>query len=122
MSSDPLNITVSVSPGGVLTISNPVAFVPKGSARRVTWIPQSPETLTIKFIGFYNPTDGDAVVSPITTPTPSEQGDGSWVANARNDYPHQYSDRYFYTVYAEAQGVMLSTDPEIANEGNPPGG
>jgi hypothetical protein len=121
MSNDPLNIIVSVSQGG-LSISDTVAFVPKGSIRTISWIPQSPDALTIKFIGFYNPTDGDSVVGPITTPTASGQGDGSWVATARNDYPHQYADRFFYTVYAEVQGVMLSTDPEIANEGNPPGG
>jgi hypothetical protein len=121
MSNDPLNIIVRVSPGG-LSISEPLAFVSKGSTRTLTWIPESPEALTIKFIGFFNPTDGDSVVGPITTPTPSGQGDGSWIASARNDYTHQYADRFFYTVYAEVQGVMLSTDPEVANEGNPPGG
>jgi hypothetical protein len=119
MSNDPLNITVKVSPGG-LTVSDPVAFVSKESTRTVTWIPESPGTLTIKFIGFYNPTDDDGVVSPITTP--KLQVDGSWTACANNEYTHRYADRFFYTVYAEANGVMLSSDPEIANESNPPPG
>lgn len=122
MSSDPLNITVSVSPGGRLTVSDEVAFIQKGSTRTIAWIPQSPEALTIKFIGFYNPTDGDGAVSPITTPTRSDQGDGTWTAIAKNEYTHQYADRFFYTVYAEANGVMLSSDPEVEVEGNPPGG
>jgi hypothetical protein len=122
MSSDPLNITVSVSPGGLLIISDPVAFVPKDSTRTLTWIPQSPEALTIKFIGFYNPTDDDGAVSPITTPKPSGQGDGSWTSTANNTYTHQYADRFFYTVYAEWNGKMLSSDPEIEVEGKPPGG
>jgi hypothetical protein len=111
-------LTVSVS-NDALVVSTPSLQVPHGAVKSVEWTPGS-GSVTIKFIGFYQPTAGSVPsgTGPVATPEPTTGG--AWGCEVDNEYSHSFTDYFFYTVFAEVDGVMLCTDPEIQNE--PPSG
>jgi hypothetical protein len=120
MSNGSSTLTVALD-SGALQVSEAVVVVPKGTTLTLRWIPED-STVAIKFIGFYNPTDQalPSSAGPISTPVDSGV-EGAWIANVSNVYNHQFTDHFFYTIYAQKNGVMYSTDPEVENESNPGG-
>jgi hypothetical protein len=114
-------ITVNHSDGG-LTISTPTQKIPRNTTSTVYWVPGSGD-LKILFIGFYQPTSQapSPQTGPITTPRQVSENPQVWASEVDNTYTHNFTDFFYYTVFAEANGVMLSTDPEIQNEA-PSGG
>lgn len=110
-------ITVILDPEtGELSVSQQMQQVPAGETAKIEWRAGSSE-LTITYIGFYQPTATQEAppVSPTTTPT--QVGD-HWECEVTNTYAHEFADHFYYTVYAENEGVTYCTDPEIENEPN----
>lgn len=65
--------------------------------------------LTIKFVGFAQPVGENEEIG-----IPKDAGEGDWTASNRNTAKNLFS----YTVFAETNdGRIISTDPQIENEG-----
>ena len=73
------------------------------------WVPTG--NLEIQYIGFSRPV---GVNRDIEIPHEDPQNPGEWIATNAN----RSKDLYSYTVYARAEdGSVLSSDPQIENEG-----
>jgi hypothetical protein len=84
-----------------------VAF--KDTAPTLRWIPAS--GLTIEYVGFNNPV-GDN--HEIGVPQKDPSNPGHWIATNKNTR----KDLFSYSVWARlSDGRVLSTDPQIENEG-----
>lgn len=78
------------------------------------WVPQG--NLEIQYIGFSSPV---GPLGDIEIPHEDSKNPGEWIAANANRSKELYS----YTVYARAEdGSVLSSDPQIENEGTSGGG
>ncbi|MGD2116261.1 MAG: hypothetical protein PVG07_14495 [Acidobacteriota bacterium] len=68
--------------------------------------------LTIRYIGFAKPVGDDRAIDTPMPKRPNNPG-VPWVALDRNPE----AETFEYTIYAEKDGVVYSSDPRIVNEG-----
>lgn len=92
-----------------LKIQPSLAPVSQNEEPTLRWIPQN--GLTIEYVGFAAPVGPD---EQIEVPHPDPNNGTQWIAHDRNDIPALFS----YSVFAKtASGVVISSDPQIENEG-----
>lgn len=105
-----------------LYVSNPVVQILPNQTAKITWVPGS-GNLHIRFVGFYQPTAQSVspLSGPVTSPAPTVEEPSNWACTVENNNTHEFTEYFYYTVYAEVDGVTLCTDPEIQNQG-PSGG
>lgn len=110
---NPLDIPIQVtlkSPTK-LQVEPSRARVPKDEEPTLRWTPAS-HNIEIQFIGFNDPVGPS---SDIGQPEPDGDKPTDWIASDRNTVQRTFT----YTVYAlnSQTGNVISSDPEIENEG-----
>lgn len=103
-------ITVSLFTPTKLKVDPPVAVASQDETPTLRWKPGA--NLTIQFIGFAGPVGSG---EEIGIPEKDSSHPGDWIASDANSAKGLYT----YTVYAtnEQTGTVISSDPQIENEG-----